>query len=287
MRDLIIVILLGIVEGITEFLPISSTGHLLLCERWMGVDLHDPFWKLFTVFIQIGAILAVVVYFRERIIGMLRSWRTGSQPTLLDVSVEPNGRPSMAMNRRRLSPIWLILIATIPALAVGKLANDWVDKHMETPLIIALALGIGGLVMAVIELFKIKPKTLHLEDINPSQAIIIGLSQILAILFPGTSRSAATIMPGLVVGLSRKAAAEFSFFLAIPAMFAACGYKLLKERSHLDGKQIMLLTVGTLVSFLVAWIVIAGFMTFIRVRSFMVFAIYRIILAATVLWALK
>lgn len=281
-------ILLGIVEGITEFLPISSTGHLLLCEKWMKVNVVDEaFWKMFTIFIQIGAILAVVVYFRDRIMGLLRGVRGGTgRLTPLEASGQTASRSSSGF-----SVILLTLLATVPALVVGKLAHHWVENYMEAPqrvgFVVAMALGIGGILMAIIELIRPAVRTHTLEEISFTQGMIIGCTQVLAILFPGTSRSAATIMPGLLLGLSREAAAEFSFFLAIPAMFAACGYSLLKNRSHLTGDQLMLLAVGTLVSFLVAWIVIAGFMAFIRKQSFMPFAIYRIALSAFVLWVMR
>jgi len=290
MDDLLRVVVLGIVEGLTEFLPVSSTGHLILCERWMGVDLdHDPFWKMFTVVIQVGAILAVVVYFRQRILTLVRAAFTGSDAgsSLLPFpSVPGEGEDRRAgAPMSRISPVWLVLLATVPVLVVGKLAHKWVEAKMETPTVVAMSLGIGGLLMLLIEWSRPKSTTDRLEEMTLSQALLVGVTQVLAVLFPGTSRSAATIMPGMMVGLSRETAAEFSFFLAIPAMFAATGYKLLKERSHMNGRQAMLLVIGTLVSFLVAWIVIAGFMAYIRKRNFNAFAIYRIVLALIVVAA--
>lgn len=296
MRELVWAIVLGIVEGVTEFLPISSTGHLLLCQRWMGIDLeHDPFWRMFTVFIQIGAILAVVVYFRERIIALLRQnglrvrqlaavssgGAAGSGPE--DVVAPESGSGETETSSRRLSPVLLVLLATVPALVIGKLADDWVDAHMGTAKIIAWALVIGGVAMALIEWLRPTPRTQRMEGMSLKQAMIVGCAQVLAILFPGTSRSAATIMPGMLAGLSRETAAEFSFFLAIPAMFAASGYKLLTTKAPLNLQNVLLLAVGTLVSFLVAWIVIAGFMGFIRKYSFMPFAVYRVALGVVVL----
>jgi undecaprenyl-diphosphatase len=282
MLELFRAMVLGIVEGVTEFLPISSTGHLLLCEKWMGIDLdNDPFWKLFAVFIQIGAILAVVVYFRQRLAALLR--QSG-------LSVPKRAAPAAEEPERsiwRLSPLWLVLLATVPALVIGKLADHWVDKHMGTPAIIALALAVGGVVMAAIEFWRPAARTHRMEHMSLRQAMIVGLTQVLAILFPGTSRSAATIMPGMLAGLSRETAAEFSFFLAIPAMFAACGYKLLTTRAPLNAQNVMLLTVGTLVSFLVAWSVIAAFMGFIRRYSFMPFAVYRVVLGTAVLMVVR
>lgn len=265
MLELLWAIVLGVVEGVTEFLPISSTGHLLLCQRWMGIDLeNDPFWRLFAIFIQVGAILAVVVYFRARLWALVRTTRAPRRG-------------------QALSPLWLVLLATVPALVVGKLADEWVDAHMGTPLVIALALGIGGVLMILIEKFRPAARIERMEQMSLGQGLFVGCAQVLAILFPGTSRSAATIMGGLAAGMSRHAAAEFSFFLAIPAMFAASGYKLLTTKAPLNGHNTLLLTIGTLVSFLVAWGVIAGFMAFIRRNSFTPFAVYRIVLAAIVI----
>ena len=272
MKELLWAIVLGIVEGVTEFLPVSSTGHLLLCEIWMGIKLEeDKFWKMFAIFIQIGAILAVVVYFRKRI-GELMQREMGM----------PRGG--------RIPTVWLVLLATVPVMVVGKLAKDWVDRNMSTPTVIAAALGIGGVLMLLIEWFRPRVRTEKMEQMGVGQALVIGCAQCLAVLFPGTSRSAATIMSGLLTGLSREAAAEFSFFLAIPAMFMAATYSLykhFKESTAVTGQQIMLLTIGTLVSFLVAWVVIAGFMAYIRRRSFAPFAWYRILLAIIVLAVVK
>jgi undecaprenyl-diphosphatase len=268
--DLLYAIILGIVEGVTEFLPVSSTGHLVLCQEWMGLDLkNDPFWRTFAVFIQIGAILAVVVYFRDRIRALLRTFPAKGE-------TQP----------RRLHPVWLIVIASLPVFVIGFLAQRYVEEHLGSPLVIASALGIGGALMILIELLRGPVRTRRMEDMTVGQALFIGFAQVLAAVFPGTSRSAATIMGGLLAGLARDAAAEFSFFLAIPAMFAACSYALLKLFiSHPDvlgGREILLLTVGTVVSFFVAWVVIAAFMTYIRRYSFIPFAIYRIIVGLIV-----
>ncbi len=274
MSDLLVVILLGIVEGLTEFLPVSSTGHLLLCEYWLKLDLEgDPFWKMFTIVIQFGAIAAVVVYFRARIVELLKRGREA-----------PAGRPT---------PLMSVIIGTLPVLAIGFLIHKSVEAHMSKPTPIAGALGIGGLLMLAIELLRPGTKTERVEDMSWFQSIAIGAFQILAVAFPGTSRSAATIIGGMAVGCSRQAAAEFSFFLAIPALCAAAGYKFLKTATvmlhdpafsaHEFTRQMILLAIGTLVSFLVAWVVIAAFMGYIRRRSFMPFALYRLVLAAIVL----
>jgi len=182
----------------------------------------------------------------------------------------------------------MIILATLPILVTGLFVGKVSEKLEEHPSAIALALLIGGVIMIAIEWLPIGVTTRRMEDITWRQALLIGCCQILAALFPGTSRSAATIMPGLAAGLSRPAATEFSFFLAIPAMFAACGYKLLKyaKDNHPDTNQLLLLAVGTVVSFMVAWVVIAGFMAYIRRHTFVSFGWYRIAFGAAVLvWA--
>ena len=260
-------IILGIIEGLTEFVPVSSTGHLLLCEKWMHLNLDEPFWKMFTVFIQIGAILAVVVYFRHKIVQLLSG--------------------SISGNTVSQKVVMMVIIATIPVLIVGYLFHKWVELHMERPLPIALALLIGGLIMMAVEFARPGTTTPRIEHLTWGQAIGIGLAQILAVLFPGTSRSGATIIAGLIGGLSRPAAAEFSFLLAIPAMAAASGYSLLKGAGGMNGGQMTLLLVGTLVSFLVAWAVIALFMEYIRKHTFTPFGVYRIVLGIVVLIVMR
>ena len=302
MPDLLKAIVLGIVEGITEFLPISSTGHLVLCERWMGIELHDGFWSMFTIFIQIGAIAAVVVYFRARLLELLRGQperrltpleisqsataAASASPGILDGSNAVDGDDTPVTAAQRGYAVLMILLASTP-LVIAYFADKWAEKNMARPWIIGAALAVGGLVMVLIEWLPLNVTTRRIERITWKQALGIGGAQVLAALFPGTSRSAATIMAGLVAGLSRPAAAEFSFFLAIPAMGAACLYKLLKFLKHSGvppADQVLLLLIGTLVSFLVAWLVIAGFMAYIRRHSFVPFAVYRIALGLLVLW---
>jgi undecaprenyl-diphosphatase len=300
--DLVKAVVLGIVEGLTEFLPVSSTGHLKLCERWFGEIVDPHFANAFDIFIQIGAIAAVVVYFRRRILQLLtgrgEQKLTGyeaahpaaaaTQPAALPTESYTGREPE----RDRTWAILMVILGTLP-LAVGYFAAKKSDKYLEAHpgaevTWIALALAIGGVAMVLIELFRPVVVTKRMEGMTWKQALAIGACQILAAVFPGTSRSAATIMPGLVGGLSRETAAEFSFFLAIPAMTAACGIKLLKfAREHHTSSDWMLLTVGTLVSFLVAWVVIAGFMGYIRRHSFTPFGIYRILLAAVVWFAMR
>src|SRR5688572_1863009 len=308
MPDLLNAIILGIVEGVTEFLPVSSTGHLLLCEKWMGLDLEAPnsMWKTFTVFIQLGAIIAVVVFFRRRILDLLMGKKEGARtpleisqaarsttakPVQAALSMGQTQEYSTALDEdlitpaQRLNAILMIILATIPVLVVGFLTHDWIEANMENDRNIGWALLLGGIAMIVIEVIPTNVTTRRIERITWKQALGIGLAQILAAVFPGTSRSAATIMGGMVAGLSRAAAAEFSFFLAIPAMFAACGYSLLKwiKNAHPQPQEILLMIIGTLVSFLVAYAVIAAFMSYIKRHNFIPFAIYRIVLGGLVL----
>jgi undecaprenyl-diphosphatase len=233
----------------------------------MHINLDEPFWKMFTVFIQIGAILAVVVYFRHKIVQLLSG--------------------SVSGNTISQRVTMMVIVATIPVLVVGYLFHKQVEKYMEKPVPIALALLIGGLIMMAVEWARPGSRTPRIEHLTWGQAIGIGLAQILAVIFPGTSRSGATIIAGLIGGLSRPAAAEFSFLLAIPSMAAAAGYSLLKGAGGMSGQQIMLLLVGTLVSFLVAWAVIAVFMEYIRRRTFTPFGIYRIALGIVVLIVMR
>ena len=186
---------------------------------------------------------------------------------------------------QRWHTIKMIVIGTVPVLAVGLLVSKVAEKLEEIPAAIATALLVGGILIIVIERLKTRVTTERMEHMTWRQALLIGCCQILAALFPGTSRSASTIMPGLAAGMSRPAATEFSFFLAIPAMFAACGYKMLKwvKANHPTTDQLLYMAVGTVVSFMVAWVVIAGFMNFVRRHTFFAFAVWRIVLGAAVL----
>lgn len=300
--NLLIALLLGVVEGITEFIPVSSTGHLVLCQWWLGIDLDDPFWKLFTVFIQIGAILAVVVYFRDRLLNLLTGQTARAAAlTPLELSLAasaPSGgtRADSSSPLEQTAPLpvvpptstqrhwvlWMIAVGTLPVLIVGYLTHQWIEKHLGSELAIALALGIGGAVMILIEFLPLPTRTDRIEHITFGQALGIGIAQILAAVFPGTSRSFVTIMGGMLAGLTRQAATEFSFFLAIPAMVAACGYDLFKHRHDLHHDNLLLLLIGTLVAFLVAWVVIAAFMSYIRKHNFIPFGIWRIAVALLV-----
>ncbi|QOV89105.1 undecaprenyl-diphosphate phosphatase [Humisphaera borealis] len=276
MNDYAISILLGIVEGLTEFLPVSSTAHLRLCKAPLGLDLHDPYWKMYDVVIQFGAVLAVVVYFRKRIADFLRSFPRGR-----------DGSTNLLTH-----PLSMVLIASVVTAIPAYLLDKKIGENLENLRVIGGALLVGGILMWVIDRMFTRPVVNRLEDISYPQAIFIGAAQILAAAFPGTSRSMSTIAAGQISRLSRPAALEFSFFLSIPIMFAAFAYKLIQAvRGKGSGDQVLtmdahrwgVLAVGFVVSFFVAWAVIAWFMAWVKRRGFVPFAIYRIILGIVVL----
>lgn len=251
---------MGVVEGLTEFLPISSTGHMILVGKW--IQFPEELAKTFDVFIQLGAILAVVIYFRARLL----DWLT-----------------SFASSARKLEhPLVLVLIAFVPAAGVGFLTHKWITANLMNPVNVAIALIVGGLAIEVIERTRKEPTIAKCEDMPLKVAIAIGCFQCIA-LFPGVSRSAATIMGGMLMGLTLPAAAEFSFFLAIPTMCAASGYSLWKVRNTLSTEFATQLGIGFVVAFVVALMVVHVFMRYIQRNSFRPFVIYRILLGTAVL----
>lgn len=256
-------IAMGVVEGLTEFLPISSTGHMILVGEW--IDFPKDLEKTFDVFIQLGAILAVVIYFRARLLEWLQSFQKAVKTG--DVMRHP---------------LTLVMVAFVPAAAVGFLTHKWIQANLFNSLNVALALIAGGIAIEVIEQTRPEATTSRCEDMTLKQAIAIGCFQCIA-LFPGVSRSAATIMGGLLCGLSLTAAAEFSFFLAIPTMCAASGYSLLKVAKTLSADHVTQLAIGFVVAFVVALMVVAVFMRYIQRHSFRPFVIYRIVLGVLVL----
>src|SRR5262245_16613479 len=249
MNDYLLAMLLGVVEGLTEFLPISSTGHMLLVENMLGTDLEqDAFWKMFTVVIQLGAILAVVVFYTKRLRGLVADF------------VAPRRNEKHPPVPRWRHPLVLVLAAVVPAGVIGILAKKQIDALMEHALPIGLALLIGGIMIEIVErLRQGRDRTIDMADVSPLQAFIIGVAQAAA-LIPGVSRSAATIMGGRLCGLSTRAAADFSFLLSIPTMTAAAGYSLYKHRVPLTGDQWIILTIGFVTSFAVALAVVAWFL---------------------------
>ncbi|HOB75333.1 MAG TPA: undecaprenyl-diphosphate phosphatase [Phycisphaerae bacterium] len=293
MNDAFRAVILGIVEGLTEFLPVSSTGHMILVEPLLGIKEGDPFWSgTFDIFIQIGAILAVLLYFWRRLYGLVvptgaRRYYVGggSKNTLFPagkVIEYPSVKEGGTGARWQDHILFKLFVAFLPAAVVGLLADDFIESHLKTPVVVAGALIVGGIAILLIELFMRRPKYTDAAAIPLRVAFLIGVAQCLSMI-PGTSRSAATIMGALVLGLSAPAAAEFSFFLAIPTMFAAGGYSLLKHLDEIERQQFAVLGLGFSVAFVVALVVVAGFMRFIQTHRFTSFAIYRIILGFIVL----
>jgi undecaprenyl-diphosphatase len=261
MHDIIKAIILGIVEGITEFLPISSTGHLILVNQFITFD--EKFTKMFDVIIQFGAIMSVLVYFRKR----LFSFKFQKNMFTEDATVD----------------LWKkVVVGVVPALVLGALLDKYIEEELFKPVVVSIALVIGGIILILLERRKKNEKITSIAELSYQTAFFIGLIQCLAMI-PGTSRSAATIIGAMLLGCSRLVAAEFSFFLAIPTILAASAYSLLKLGFSLTNSEAVVLSVGFLVSFLVAWVVIAGFMSFISKRDFKPFGYYRIALGGLIL----
>ncbi len=256
-------VLLAIVEGITEFLPVSSTAHLILLEKFLPLSDDADFRRTFNVIIQLSAILSVLVYFWKDL------WPFGST----------------GERRQEVYTLWTkILVAVVPVLVIGFLVHDYLEARLFAPLPIAVALFVGGVVLIVVERFKHRTTIESVAEITFRMALIIGFIQCLAMI-PGTSRSAATIVAAMFLGASRPAAAEFSFFLAIPTMVAATAYSLMKSGLDFTTEQWSVLALASIVSFAVAYGVIAALMRYIRHHSFAVFGYYRIVLASVVLIA--
>ena len=256
--EIIKAIVLGIVEGITEWLPISSTGHMILVDEFMKMDVSAQFMEMFLVVIQLGAILAVVVIYWRRLI--------------------PTDKKTWIM--------WIkIIVACLPAAVIGLLFDDLFNALFYNYQTVAIMLIVFGILFIVIENRnkKMVPKVNDLDSLTYKQALIIGLFQVSAAVLPGTSRSGATILGGLMIGVSRTAAAEFTFFLAIPVMFGASLLKLVKFGMHFTGTEVTLLLNGMVVSFLVSLAAIKFLMGYIKKHDFKVFGWYRIVLGVIVL----
>jgi len=273
MYDYLLSVFLGIVEGLTEFLPVSSTAHLRICEAFLHIDLQDGFWKMYTIVIQLGAILALPVYFWHRIVKFVRTFPEGERGDRTIVT----------------HPLSLTIIAfVVTAIPAWALANV-IGNNLESLWVMALALLIGGIIMWIVDAVFTRPRTTHMEEMTLPQAIWIGAAQILSAVFPGTSRSMSTIAAGQIAGMSRPAALEFSFFLSIPTMAVATGYDFLKSviPHHHEAEIVPLtitphewivLAIGFVISFFIALAVVAWFMNWVRARGFAPFAVYRIVL---------
>ncbi len=281
MHDYLLSIFLGVVEGLTEFLPVSSTAHLRIAEAALHLDLHDSFWKMYTIVIQLGAILALPVYFRERIMKFVGTFPSGERG---DRNVFTH-------------PLSLTMIAFVITAVPVWLLKKQIGQNLENLSVMAWALLVGGVVMWIVDAVFTSPRVDRLEEMTLPEAAWIGAVQILSAVFPGTSRSMCTIAAGQVAGLSRSTALEFSFFLSMPTMVAATGYDLLKTVApHHEGGAAaaiapatmnphgwIMLAIGFIVSFIVALAVVAWFMRWVRARGFAPFAIYRIVLGLLLL----
>jgi undecaprenyl-diphosphatase len=277
-------VLLGIVEGLTEFLPVSSTAHLRITEALMHIPLDDAYWKMYTIVIQAGAIFALLLLYLERIVEFLHSFPKGE-----------TGDKTWLTHPISLT-FFAFVCTSIPALLFKK----WSDKNLGSLTVIAIAMLAGGIVMWVIDVWasRFEPTTNHVEEMGLGQAIWIGLCQALSAIFPGVSRSMSTIASGQIAGLSRPTALEFSFLLSIPTMLAATGYDLIKElhaskaagavgdaTAHvtMTGEHWIVLAIGFVISFVVALGVVEWFLAWVRKHGFAVFAIYRIIVGTILL----
>ncbi len=268
MLEILKSILYGIVEGITEWLPISSTGHMIILEQILPMNVADDFWSMFLVVIQLGAILAVVLLYWHRIFPFKKT-REGKYVSVKSTWI-----------------MWSkILVATIPAAIIGLLLDDWIDEHLYNAFIVSVMLVVVGIAFIKIEDKNegMIPTVNSIAELSYKDALIIGLFQVIAAVFPGTSRSGATILGGLMIGVSRAVAAEFTFYLAIPVMFGASLLKLIKFGFVFSALEFFILIVGMLVAFVVSIFVIRFLMSYIKKHDFKVFGYYRIVLGIVVL----
>jgi undecaprenyl-diphosphatase len=289
LNDYLLSLLLGIVEGLTEFLPVSSTAHLRISEALLHISLSDGYWKMYTIVIQLGAILCLPVYFRERIAKFISTFPRG----------ERGDRTALT------HPLGLTLVAFVVTAIPAFLLTKVIGKHLESLIIMGSALLVGGIVMWIVDAVNAKSEaagpsgegsrihTWRMETMSLAQAIWIGACQILSAVFPGTSRSMSTIAAGQIAGMSRASALEFSFFLSIPTMVVATCYDLLKSLrgkganpigvSQIDAHGWIVLAIGFVVSFIVGYASVAWFMAYVRKHGFVPFAVYRIIVGTLVL----
>ena len=268
MLEFLKAILFGIVEGITEWLPVSSTGHLILLDEFVRLDISEAFYEMFQVVIQLGAILAVIVLFFHKL--------------------NPFSPKKDAVQKKDTWQLWFkVVVAVIPSAVLGLLLDEWMDAHLYNAWVVAAMLIVYGVAFILVEKRNAGRKfaITQVGNIDYKTALLIGAFQCLS-LIPGTSRSGATILGAIFLGVSRSAGAEFSFFLAIPTMLGASALKLLKylmEGLSATSTEVMVLITGCVVSFIVSLIVIRGLMEYVRKRSFSVFGVYRIVLGAVVI----
>ena len=261
-------VLFGIVEGITEWLPVSSTGHLILLDEFVKLKVSEAFYEMFQVVIQLGAILAVIVLFFHKL--------------------NPFSAKKDSVQKKDTWSLWFkVIVAVIPSAVIGLLLDDWMDAHFYNYVVVAIMLIVYGVAFLFVEKWNARRKfrITEVSAIDYRTAILMGAFQCLS-LIPGTSRSGSTILGAIILGVSRSAGAEFSFFMAIPTMLGASALKLLKflmEGVNATSTELMVLITGCVISFIVSLLVIKGLMEYVRKHSFSVFGIYRIVLGAAVL----
>ncbi len=265
--------LFGLVEGITEWLPVSSTGHMILLDEFVKLDVSEDFWNLFLVVIQFGAILAVILLY----------WKT-----IWPLGIYRHRKRTRVVWKKNTLQLWAkTIVACIPAAVVGILLDDWLDAHLYNWVVVSIMLIVVGAAFIVVENIEAKknqePRVRSLDELSYKDALIIGLFQLVAACLPGTSRSGATIIGGLIIGVSRTAAAEFTFVLAIPVMAGASLLKIVKYNGALTGDEKTILAVGMIVAFVVSMFIIRFLMSYIRRHDFKVFGWYRIALGAAVI----
>ena len=271
MLEILKAVLFGVVEGITEWLPISSTGHMILLNEIVKLNVSSQFWDMFLVVIQFGAILAVILLY----------WKT-----IWPLGIYRHRKRTRIVWKKDTLSLWgKTIVACIPAGVVGVLLDDWLDEHLYNWLVVAIMLILVGVAFLVVEkvMKDRKPQITELKDLGMKEALIIGMFQLIAAVFPGTSRSGATIIGGLMIGVSRTVAAEFTFILAIPVMAGASLLKMLKFGFHFTGMEAAILGAGMVVAFVVSVIVIRFLMGYIRKHDFKPFGWYRIALGALVI----
>ncbi len=273
-------LLFGIVEGITEWLPVSSTGHMILIDRFVQLDVSDEFYDMFQVVIQFGAIIAVIILFWDKLWPFMLKRKKGDKKS---------GEKKVIAWKKGAFDMWVkIIVACVPAAIVGLLFDDKIDELFYNSVVVSIALIVVGIAFIIIETAnsKKKPTINSIAEMSYKTVIIIGLFQLIAAIFPGTSRSGATIIGALLIGVSRATAAEFTFFLAVPVMAGASLLKIVKfalEGVAMSGMEITILAVGTITAFVVSVVVIKFFMGYIKKHDFKVFGWYRIALGALVL----
>jgi undecaprenyl-diphosphatase len=278
--------ILGIVEGLTEFLPVSSTGHLILVGHVLGFE--GELAASAEISIQLGAILAVIVYEWRKLATMIGQASREQQSILAMIRTRGATPWSKILTASWASHqnLWFLIgigLAFLPAAAIGYLTHSWIKDHLFTPQTVAVSSIIGGLIILAVEARRSQPQVHQIEQVNLKSALWIGLAQC-ASLLPGMSRSGSTIIGGLLVGLDRKVATEYSFFLALPTLIAATCYQMWKSRDVFRQDDYLALGIGMLVSFVVAWIVIAAFLTFVKKHTLRPFAYYRILMGIVVFY---